>query len=362
MDDIVELHLRASAPTFAESSAWKTVVLQLLRLVSEAGHDGDSKETLSLRARLSEHRHALGGVMHPQEERQEAVDCVATCEEYLRRLQRDRRARETELADLVTLLRDATAKMIGESSDFHAEVLSSADRFKTLARLDDIRELKRELSAEIASLERVVETRKQRDRAAIDTLSKRVEILQEDLGRAEERASLDPLTKLNNREGFDRALARLMAAARKMSAPLSLAMIDIDHFKKINDAYGHPVGDRVLLCMADWLRGAIRPDDVVARYGGEEFAVILGIPLKQAEERFTNVLTSIAGRSYDYEDSGTASSIRFTASCGLTQFTDGDDADDLIGRADQALYDAKHKGRNRVCVRKVSRLSRLLSR
>jgi len=359
VDDIVELHLRTSE---GGSSIWKTVVLQLLGFLSDAGRDGESKDTLELRQRLSAHRQTLGGVLHPQEERQEAVDCSATCELYLRRLQSDHHARETELAALVTLLRDATAMMIGESSEFHAEVLSSADRFKTMARLDDIRELKRELSTEISSLERVVESRKQRDRAAIDKLSKRVEVLQADLGRAEERAALDPLTKLCNRESFDRALERMIADAGTSSGTLSLAMLDIDHFKKINDEYGHPVGDRVLLCVADWLRGAIRQNDVVARYGGEEFAVILGVGLKQSEERFTNVLASIAGRSYDYEDAGAVKSIRFTASCGLAQFTDGDSASDLIGRADQALYDAKHKGRNRVCVRKVSRLSRLLSR
>jgi diguanylate cyclase (GGDEF)-like protein len=112
--------------------------------------------------------------------------------------------------------------------------------------------------------------------------------------------------------------------------------------------------------MADWLRGSIRQDDVVARYGGEEFAVILGVDLRQAEERFTRVLENIAGRSYDYEEGGSSKSVRFTVSCGLSQLTDADGADDLIGRADQALYDAKHKGRNRVCVRKVSRLARLL--
>jgi diguanylate cyclase (GGDEF)-like protein len=358
MDDIVELHLRAAAPTLTDGSVWKTVVLQLLRLVSELAKDGQSKDAVLLRTRLSEHRHALGGVLHPQEERQEAADCVVTCEEYLRQVQSDTRSRETELTDLVALLRNAAAKMLGESSDFHAEILSSADRFKSMARLDDIRELKRELSNEITSLERMVETKKQHDQAALDQLSKRVEILQADLGRAEERASLDPLTKLANRETFNRSLDRMMKAAETADTPLSLAMIDIDHFKKINDTHGHPVGDRVLLCMADWLRGAVRGQDVVARYGGEEFAVILGIGLKPAEERFTSLLAKIAGRSYDYEDDGVARSVRFTVSCGLAQLTDGDTAADLVGRADQALYDSKHKGRNRVSVKKVSRLAR----
>ena len=72
MDDFVELHLRGASPTLAESSIWKTVVLKLLHLVSEAGHDSESKDTTDLRARLTEHRQVLGNVLHPQEERQEA--------------------------------------------------------------------------------------------------------------------------------------------------------------------------------------------------------------------------------------------------------------------------------------------------
>lgn len=360
MNEIVELHLRASAPTLTDGSTWKTVVLHLLRLISETGRDGESKETRELRGRLSQHRQVLGSVLHPQEERQEAADCVTTCEEYLRRVQLDTRARETELQDLVTLLRDAAAKIIGDSSEFHAEILSSTGRFKTMAGLDEIRELKRQLSDEISSLERAVERKKQRDREAMENLSKRVEVLQLDLGLAEERAALDPLTKLANRGSFDRALDRMMKLARASRSPLSLAMLDIDSFKTINDTYGHPVGDRVLLCMADWLRGSIRENDLVARYGGEEFAVILGIDLRQAEERFTKVLENVASRSYDYEEDGAVKSVRFTVSCGLTQLTDSDGVDDLIGRADQALYDAKQKGRNRVSVKRVSRLARLL--
>jgi diguanylate cyclase (GGDEF)-like protein len=360
MDEIVELHLRASPPTLTDSSTWKAVVLQLLRLISECASDSESKETVALRTRLSQHRQVLGGVLHPQEERQEASECVTSCEEYLRRVQLDAKARESELTDVVKLLRDATAMMIGESSDFHAEILSSTDRFKSIAGLDDLRDLKRQLSDEISSLERAVEAKKQRERDAMEALSRRVEVLQLDLGLAEERAALDPLTKLANRGTFDRALDRLIRSARASQSPLSLAMLDIDHFKTINDTHGHQVGDRVLLCMADWLRGSIRQNDVVSRYGGEEFAVIVGIDLRQAEERFTKLLQNIASRAYDYEEHGASKSISFTVSCGLSQLSDSDGAEDVIGRADQALYEAKHKGRNRVCVKKVSRLARLL--
>ena len=232
-----------------------------------------------------------------------------------------------------------------------------------MTRLDDIRELKRELSSEIVMLQQAVEEKKQRDQRAIDRLSQRIELLQGDLGRAEEKASLDPLTRVANRDSLDRTLGRLMDASRAAGTPLSLAMIDIDHFKQINDTYGHQLGDRVLLCVAEALRAAVRPTDIVARYGGDELVVVLpGMPLHHAADRFDGILRAVAGRSYEYEQGGKPGAIRFTASCGVSQLAAGDTDKDLIHRADQALYDAKRKGRNRVIARKHSRLARLLSR
>jgi diguanylate cyclase len=336
--------------------------LSVLSTLCEFTPDGESSETAALRTRLSEHRHLLSGDLHPQEERREATACVRTCEQLLRHVQQDHQARETELTEMIGLLRQAATRLIGDSSDFRAEVLSSADRFRQMTHLDDIRELKRELSTEITSLERAVEEKKERDQQAIERLSERIVLLQADLGRAEELASLDPLTKVANRGSFDRALARMIEAARAARSPLTLAMIDLDHFKSINDAHGHLVGDRVLLCLAERLRASTRQSDFVARYGGEEFAVILpGLELRQAESRFAQILRDIAGHSYDYEEGngGALGSLRFTASCGLSQLADADRADDLIGRADQALYEAKQKGRNRAVARKYSRLARL---
>jgi diguanylate cyclase (GGDEF)-like protein len=105
----------------------------------------------------------------------------------------------------------------------------------------------------------------------------------------------------------------------------------------------------------------VRHTDFVARYGGEEFAVLLyDADLAQAETRFQHVIESIAGRSYEYDDHGTPRVVRFTVSCGLAELTAQDSDQDLVQRADQALYDAKRKGRNRVVCRRPSRLGRLL--
>jgi diguanylate cyclase len=262
---------------------------------------------------------------------------------------------------MVTLLRDAAAGFIGDSSEFHTQLMSSTDRLKTMTGIDDIRELKKQLSSEVSSLQRVVGDKQKRDQQVIEKLSEKVEVLKADLHKAEEEASLDSLTRIPNRGSFDRTLASMVRKARAASTPLTLAMVDIDHFKTVNDTHGHQVGDRVLLCTAEWLRSSLRRTDFVARYGGEEFAVILAdADLKQAETRFTQVLTQIAGRDYDYESGGEKRSVRFTVSCGVSQLAGHDTEPELIHRADQALYEAKRKGRNRVVTKKASLFGRFL--
>lgn len=364
MNDLVGLELRSgSATAEPESSVWRTLTQNVLRVISEATRDSDSDETRQLRGQLASFRNELGRPMHPQEERRVAADCVATCEHFLRRLQQDHTVREAELMDMVGILREAAQRLIGDSSTFNTQLLSSTNRLKMMSGLDDILDLKKQLSVEITSLERVVEDKKARDEEAVSKLSERVEVLQADLVKAEEQASLDALTKIPNRGTFDRTLKQMIDAARKSDKPLTLAMVDVDHFKKVNDTHGHPIGDRVLLCTAEWLRTAVRQTDFVARYGGEEFAVVLqGADLHNAEKRMKQVLEEISSRSFEYELDGQKRSVRFTVSCGASQLTAPDADTDLVRRADQALYEAKQKGRNRVVVRRPSRLARLLSR
>jgi diguanylate cyclase len=362
VSDLVELQLKTSTnqPT---DSAWKALILNVLRLMCEVEPESASQDSAELRGRLNEHRAALGRPMHPQEERQTAAECVKTCDKYLRRIQQDHTARVTELVEMVAILREAATRFVGDSSDFNARVQLSTDRLKMMNRLEDIRDLKQQLSLEVTSLERAVEDKKKRDEEQLATLSQKVKVLQDDLVKAEEQATIDSLTKIPNRGAFDRALVVAMKASRKDGKPLTLAMVDIDHFKQVNDSHGHLIGDRVLLCTAQWLQGSIRSTDFVARYGGEEFACILtGMNLAQTDSRFTQVLKDIAARSYEYEMNGEHKSVRFTVSCGIAELVPSDGGSDLVGRADQALYEAKHKGRNRVVAKKVSRLSRLLSR
>lgn len=161
-------------------------------------------------------------------------------------------------------------------------------------------------------------------------------------------ATSDGLTGLVNRRGFDSILRTELASARREKSPLSLVMVDVDHFKPYNDTYGHQAGDECLRQIGAVLsRSAVRPADVVARYGGEEFVLILPTtPPSGAKEVAARVQANLEQLHLRH----TAAPLgQVTLSMGLTSMPPGGDlsAVGLLAQADAALYQAKHAGRNR---------------
>jgi two-component system cell cycle response regulator len=172
--------------------------------------------------------------------------------------------------------------------------------------------------------------------------------------RLEELSNTDPLTGISNRRSFDRDLATRFEHSRRYNRPLSTVMIDIDLFKTINDTYGHPIGDRVLRCLAKILDRATRQSDVVARLGGEEFCVLLPeTPLFEALQFGEKIRATFASTEFPGGQEGPQ---RVTLSAGVAAVPNAriGDALSLIEAADQALYRAKNNGRNRVeCERRM---------
>ncbi|MBI2299246.1 MAG: sensor domain-containing diguanylate cyclase [Armatimonadetes bacterium] len=161
-----------------------------------------------------------------------------------------------------------------------------------------------------------------------------------------ERATRDGLTGVHSRGYFDDCLERAWRSAQSAGRTFSLLMLDLDHFKSVNDRYGHPAGDAVLREVARHLVIAVRDDDLVARYGGEEFSVILSraeaAAALQVAER---IRTSIEAMQAVHE----GQVIQITASVGVATFQEGClSAAQILNAADQALYQAKSTGRNRV--------------
>jgi diguanylate cyclase (GGDEF)-like protein len=164
-----------------------------------------------------------------------------------------------------------------------------------------------------------------------------------------ERAVRDPLTGLHNRSYFFDQLGRLQAKVAPRGLGLSILMLDLDHFKAINDEHGHDIGDDVLRQVADRFRGVLRAEDLIARYGGEEFIAALPIDsIKRACMRADRIRQEVASRRIEVQ----ACSIDLTCSIGVS-FNAADQslrASDLVSQADCALYSAKRLGRNRVIV------------
>jgi diguanylate cyclase (GGDEF)-like protein len=156
-------------------------------------------------------------------------------------------------------------------------------------------------------------------------------------------ARTDVLTGLANRRTLDEALQREIARAGREKRPLSMILSDLDHFKGINDQYGHLTGDQVLASAASVLENNSRPYDMAARYGGEEFVLLL--PATSTDEAIA-IAERIRSEVEKIAISGCPREI--TASFGVATWVVGETADQFFARADFALYGAKHKGRNRV--------------
>ena len=159
-------------------------------------------------------------------------------------------------------------------------------------------------------------------------------------------AAVDSLTGLHNKRHFDEVFGKEVARADQTQVPLSLIVLDIDHFKKINDNFGHPAGDAVLKHVASVVKGQIRPADTLCRVGGEEFALVLPqTPLNLATQAAELVRAAVESSACDV--AGTI--IPATLSLGVAQLAPGEGPEALYQRSDERLYAAKHSGRNRVC-------------
>jgi len=190
-------------------------------------------------------------------------------------------------------------------------------------------------------------------------LAQTIQELEESRRFLKEQANTDPLTKLANRRNFFQVAASSLSQMQRQSEHFSIIILDIDHFKRINDTYGHQAGDHVLLELAKVLQNAIREGDALARMGGEEFVVASPYTNRLAAIVLSERLRkAVESAEFVYE----GNRIPVTISLGIASMTKGgDDVDKLLAVADSRLYLAKQKGRNRICASdKTSRADRLM--
>ncbi|WOB09904.1 GGDEF domain-containing protein [Piscinibacter gummiphilus] len=270
--------------------------------------------------------------------------------EHQKQLRIERTKAQDQLKQLITRMLAELGELGSQTGRFHenigryADVIERADSLESLAGV--VREMVEE-SRTVQSLVKVAQGKLQYEHERATDLSERVVELETELRRLSEEVSTDQLTKIANRRGLLQAFDAERARQGRDGSTLSIGLLDIDNFKKLNDELGHNAGDVALKSLAEVVSKTLRPTDMVARYGGEEFVVLLpNTPVNEGEQILTRLQRSLSGGLFMHEDKR----IFVTFSAGVTAYRPGERIEVALERADEALYEAKRTGKNRTCI------------
>jgi diguanylate cyclase len=329
-----------------DQSEIKTVLLKLLHLVFENIADLSpdeqwlkgqmdalvtaSEPPLSLR-RLDDVERRLKDVIFKQKEAKERAAQA-----------------QNDLRDMLKAFVERLSEITQSTGSFHEKLEESArliEQAKSMAEIAPV--LK-----DVVGATRIMANDSQTARNELSAMRERattteaeIAKLHQELDRVSAEARHDPLTGALNRKGLNEALERELSTVRRKETPLSMALLDIDNFKKLNDTLGHAKGDEALNHLASVARECMRPQDTLARFGGEEFVILLpDTPLDRGIDAMMRLQRELTKRFFM---AGTEK-VLITFSAGVAQLAQGETAQDAIRRADQAMYLAKRAGKNRV--------------
>lgn len=224
-----------------------------------------------------------------------------------------------------------------------------------VAEATDLKQLKEKVNSQLGNIRQTLDNFKQSDQQSsltgqLQSLAEKIKSMEEDaeknrstMEKHRYKAMHDPLTELPNREAYNERVDIEWQRWQRYAHPLTLAVCDLDHFKKINDTFGHQAGDRVLKIISRSIAQRLREVDFFGRYGGEEFVVIMPeTSAKQALGVLEKIRAAIAKTAFNYKDAP----LTISLSMGITEFRPGDTVESAFARADKALYAAKAAGRN----------------
>jgi len=255
---------------------------------------------------------------------------------------------QEEMRQMLSAFIERLASMNESSTTFQSKIEDSAREIEKVKRIEDLAPLLKDVIGATRSMaEETARSREQLQTLQEKVLSTEAELVQLhlELDSASALARHDPLTDALNRKGLDEALTREISNMQRKETPLSVCLLDIDNFKKLNDHLGHEAGDSALVHLANVTRNSMRPTDTLARYGGEEFVVLMpDTPLESGIEAMTRLQRELTKAIFL---SG-KEKVLITFSAGVAQMAPGESGADAIKRADRAMYLAKRAGKNRV--------------
>ena len=268
---------------------------------------------------------------------------------YISRLKKYLGARENEFRGIIELLTEAMATTDADNRGFNKKIYEQTEKIEQISRLDDIKKIKSSLKQEINEVRKAIKEKQHNDREHLEKLTRQVDSLSDALEKAREESLIDGLTGIYNRLAFDKQMKKFEEKNLVAKSPFSLLLFDIDNFKKINDTYGHPIGDRVILALIQKCRDLTRGGDFLARFGGDEFAIIMpGASLRNATKKAKHLSKEVTETRYAVDAADESRELSFTISVGVSAYMKGDTMDNVTDRADKALYAAKQAGKARV--------------
>jgi diguanylate cyclase len=325
-----------------EAVILRRILGEALAIVADAIDAGDATTPADITSAVDSCRTAVSAGLDAASLDALAVACFKSTRGFVALARGRATEQRAQVAALVAMVQEAVATIAGSHTSVDATLAASAKRFERLALVDNVREIHDQLVEEVATLKRMAIERQASWEQTFNDFGTRLTGLETQLDSTRREAAIDPLTNVANRRTFERMCREWMRPNRPRFV---MAMTDVDEFKAINDRFGHAVGDRVLVTVAETLGRSLRPDDLVARLGGDEFAILAaGLTLQQAQGRFADIVNAvrIACRPIIPEETTLSLSI------GIAEFSAGDTLASLHKRADVALYEAKRTGKGRL--------------
>ncbi|GAX60074.1 hypothetical protein SCALIN_C05_0159 [Candidatus Scalindua japonica] len=250
-----------------------------------------------------------------------------------------------ELRAMLNELAEDFGSITEDNTDFSEQIKDSMSHIEKAMKLDEIKQIRKKITLETSSMRKVIAKKQEKDAIIIDSLTHKVKAIKEELASAKKEVLIDGLTQIYNRKAFDKKIGDFFKKKTNMKRPFTLAMVDIDYFKKVNDEFGHTVGDEILKKVARTIKETFRLNDFVARYGGEEFSVMIDrIDSHYIMDVCERLRVAIEEISFMVD----SERIPTSASIGIAFSKHSDTPKTLIDRADKALYFAKESGRNTI--------------
>ena len=300
----------------------------------------------SLPAEDSLHKqlNAMAAVIRKEVRISPATELDKDVEDYFGRLILDQKFIDGEKDIVKTMVLDVAETiraMMGSSGNFDGSIGECTEKIQGAETIQEILKVKDYLVIEMQKVREHSHTlhdELEKHRTATETLSKKLE-------ESEARALVDALTNVLNRNAYNLKIGELVHEYKRYKEEWALLVLDIDHFKKFNDTYGHKTGDKVLKSVAATVSNSIRVSDHIFRYGGEEFVVILSRINKETTKTLSEKIRREVERDYFVDGDN---ELKVTMSIGAAIITPEDTEASLFERADKALYQAKQNGRNQI--------------